>query len=245
MARILKEDYHITSPVLPLHDRPPTHFQPLDGAQQASFLSQLPETSAFSDALTSGKTYLLVSSTSWTADEDFSLLLNALVEYSQIASRRQVPHLLMLITGKGPQKQFYLNKIAQLEDSGQLSQITIKTAWLSNAEYASLLGSASLGISLHTSSSGVDLPMKVVDMFGAGLPVIGWSDFEAWPELVQEGVNGMGFKNQTQLVELLEMLFGGGGSELKDLKSGALKEGQRRWDDEWNPIAGKLLGLCA
>jgi beta-1,4-mannosyltransferase len=82
-------------------------------------------------------------------------------------------------------------------------------------------------------------------MFGAGLPVIGWSDFEAWPELVQEGVNGMGFKNQTQLVELLEMLFGGGGSELKDLKSGALKEGQRRWDDEWNPIAGKLLGLCA
>lgn len=246
MARVLREEWRITTPIIPLHDRPAAHFQPLTERQRLAFLSKLPLTAPCVEELDRGRKKLLVSSTSWTRDEDFSLLLDALVRYSDQAtlSRPRLPDLLVIITGKGPEKEYYERRISVLENDKKLERVTVRTAWLSTEDYASLLGAADLGVSLHTSSSGVDLPMKVVDMFGAGLPVVGWSQYEAWPELVTEGVNGRGFTSREQLVDALVDLLGDGGGALRVLKAGALKEGQRRWDEEWESIAGKLLGLC-
>jgi beta-1,4-mannosyltransferase len=96
------------------------------------------------------------------------------------------------------------------------------------------------------SSSGVDLPMKVVDMFGSGLPVVGYSGYESWSELVRERENGRGFRTSEELGRLLVELFGESGQEtqLEILRCGAVKEGKRRWDDEWDEVAGRVLGLC-
>lgn len=247
MARSLREKHNIPSPILPLHDRPSSHFRPLTLQQRAEFLSRLPETADKAAAILSGSTCLLVSSTSWTADEDFSLLLDALVEYSSVASRftsTSLPDILAIITGKGPQQAHYHQLISRLNSQNKLDKVTVITAWLSTADYASLLGAADVGVSLHVSSSGLDLPMKVVDMFGAGLPVLGWSKFDAWSELVREGVNGKGFGSAQELARLLVLLLVGDRTELRHLKQGALREGEKRWDDEWDPVVGKLLGLC-
>ncbi|KAL8789137.1 MAG: hypothetical protein Q9195_006957 [Heterodermia aff. obscurata] len=239
MAQVLQRDYGLSNNVLPLHDRPASYFRPVTRETKLAILRSLSETANFADSIEAGKSSLLVSSTSWTPDEDFGVLLDALVQYSHLAmtSHPYLPEVLVVVTGKGPLKDHFLAQIAMLKSQDKLEMITFKTAWLSLEDYAGLLAAADVGVSLHKSTSGVDLPMKVVDMFGAGLPVVGWSDFEAWAELVKEGVNGRGFKTAAELQSILMELLSGQGNELQTLKEGAIREGSRRWGDEWDPIA--------
>ncbi|PMD47842.1 glycosyltransferase family 33 protein [Hyaloscypha variabilis F] len=248
MAKQLRnKPYNIRCPIFTLHDRPAAIFQPISSpSARLSFLKKLPETAKPADDIMAGKIKLLVSSTSWTPDEDFNLLLSALCTYSSNPTNKSLPPILAIITGKGPQKQLYLDRIATLTSNDKLTNITILTAWLSAEDYATLLACADLGVCLHMSSSGVDLPMKVVDMFGAGLPVVGYGTYESWGELVKEGVNGRGFKTSGELASVLEELFDRKmeGRELERLRAGAREEGKRRWDEEWDSVAGRVLGLC-
>ena len=58
--------------------------------------------------------------------------------------------------------------------------------WLpSYQQYQNLLGAADLGLSFHLSSSGLDFPMKIVDMLASELPVIAYR-FPSLSELIDE-----------------------------------------------------------
>lgn len=243
MGRVLRPLLGGSCSIRTLHDRPAQIFQPGDEQRRLTFLQKYSTIAAHYDALAGGTARLLVSSTSWTPDEDFSIFLDALCQYAESTTTDigELPELIVVITGKGPQKQHYLDTIARLGSQGVLAGVHIYTDWLSFQQYADLLAAADLGISLHTSSSGVDLPMKVVDMFGAGLPVLGWGDFAAWPELVTENVDGRSFKSADEMALALRELLRPCTSSLTTLKSGALQQSKRRWDDEWDPVMGALF----
>ncbi|KAI1660694.1 glycosyltransferase family 33 protein [Daldinia decipiens] len=237
-----KAPYSVKAPILVLHDRPASLFQPLESSvDRRDFLEKLPETREFASNILAGQTKLIVSSTSWTPDEDFSLLLDALVTYAKDESAHPI---IAIITGRGPQKAAYEEKIQNLLEAGKLPNIRILTAWLTMEDYAKLLSCADLGICLHMSSSGVDLPMKVVDMFGSGLPVAAYSGYESFSELVKEGINGCGFETADELATTLTRLLGEEGSrELQTLRRGAKNESDLRWDEEWDRVLARVLGL--
>lgn len=188
-----------------------------------------------------GRPALLISSTSWTEDEDFSVLLKALEDYERyIDEGVTLPSLVCVITGKGPLKDYYNGLINKLH----FKHIQICTPWLEAEDYPLLLGSADLGVCLHKSSSGLDLPMKVVDMFGCCLPVCAIY-FECLHELVKHDENGLIFRDSNELAEQLKMLFLGFPTlegKLHTFRKNLRASKQLRWDESWDQTVLPLLG---
>uniref|UniRef100_A0A3B4ZFQ0 Chitobiosyldiphosphodolichol beta-mannosyltransferase n=1 Tax=Stegastes partitus TaxID=144197 RepID=A0A3B4ZFQ0_9TELE len=229
-----------------LYDRPPSIFREMPLKLQHGLFMRLAdlEKSVFSvrDAadgavtLRTNRPALLISSTSWTEDEDFSILLKALQEYRG-ENFTNFPLLSVFLcvfffSGKGPQKEHYKKII----DSLRLDHVKICTPWLEAEDYPVLLGSADLGVCLHKSSSGLDLPMKVVDMFGCCLPVCAIS-FKCLHELVKHEENGLIFRDSAELAQQLQSLLSDFPSS--DGRLGAFRRNLRtsrgqRWDDNWD-----------
>jgi beta-1,4-mannosyltransferase len=253
-----------------VHDCPPALFQPLSCDDQHELLVRLhdqlcracpPEWYNGLDAphqtlLTErvgttctprrGRPALITSSTSWTPDEDFGILLETATELDEeIWASQSSLRILFVVTGKGPQKEHYLERISKLN----LRNVVIHTLWLAPADYPKLLACADLGISLHTSTSGIDLPMKVLDLFGCGVPVCAL-DFECLSELVVDDVNGQTFATSRELQEKLMKLL----QPLNDTTTafaphsfGDLArysqslQGRRRWSENWQENAKPTL----
>eukprot|EP01041_Mallomonas_annulata_P004887 gene4887-9746_t len=195
-------------------------------------------------SLRTDRAAVVVSSTSWTAEEDFSLLLEAAMILDQTL------WVVILVTGKGAMKEAFEEEV-RVKVGPRLRLVAIRTLWLEPEEYPLLMGLADVGVSLHASTSGLDLPMKVLDMFGSGVPVLALA-FPCLHELIQHNHNGLIFTDANQLAEQLSRLLladvdhpqegsgSGGGrpgeseseSELNVLRECVRRE-QRSWDEVW------------
>ncbi len=186
---------------------------------------------------------LLVTSTSWTPDEDFDLLLDALSRVDAAVAQRAssaFPELRVVISGEGPLKQFYESKIAAI----RLRRIQIRTVWLSPEDYPLLLRCADLGLCFHRSSSRVDLPMKIADMLGSGLPVMAFDYGPCLAERLRHGENGLVFADAAELAAQIVDLFKDfpePAGLLGSLRRNVARSREPRWEDEWRACAWPAL----
>ena len=77
-----------------------------------------------------------MSSTSWSPDEDFSIFWDALAAYDRSPAR--LPRVVVVVTGKGPLKQQFLDAVA----AQRFSRVLATTAWLPARDYAAILFAA-------------------------------------------------------------------------------------------------------
>jgi beta-1,4-mannosyltransferase len=221
-------------------DRPAGTFRRLSAAERSVVRAGV--FSRVGLASRSPQPLLVVSPTSWTADEDFDLLLEA--------ARRLDAHFLgsgldsraspgteahrpvvVLLTGRGPLRAEYERRIAQL----RLGSVVLSTAWLEPDEYPAVIAAADIGLCLHRSASGLDLPMKVMDFFGAGVPVCALDYGPCLAEAVRHGDNGLLFLDAPQLAaDLARLASGALGEETAErLRAGAARAGSSTWEAGW------------
>lgn len=296
MRKDLIENHDIRCPIKVLYDKPPARFKRLSPRKKHNFFLKMQHSipefrSAFDDETLSvrstrftinmtnvandslvvygtNRPAIIMSSTSWTDDEDFGILLEALKSYDSTKTLRllgddfisnnescRLPDILCVVTGKGPLKAYYENLIKEYK----FQHVEIILPWFTAKDYPKMVASADLGVSLHLSSSGVDLPMKVVDMFGCGVPVLAYR-YEAIGELVKEDFYGLTFKSSNELCEKLVFLLkdfydnDNGPSNLGDGCSIPLARYRKNisrhflvshWEDNWNREAKPLIDkLC-
>lgn len=192
---------------------------------------------------------LIVYPTSWTADEDFSMLLEAASKCDEMISRHDqrdtdhpFTHLLIVITGQGPLRSRYEEEIAHLA----LEKVHLRTLWLAPEDYPLMLGAADLGLCCHRSSSGFDLPMKLADLMGAGVPVLALNYGACLAEQLREGENGLLFRNAEQLAGQLYELFKGfpAAPRLEKLRDNVQRLQPMRWSEGWKAEAAPIFAAC-
>jgi beta-1,4-mannosyltransferase len=181
---------------------------------------------------------LLVCPTSWSHDEDISVLLHALDLWDTgwDTGGDPRPALEVVITGRGPGRETFESELS----SRSWKRSRVSTRWFSHGDYARLLACADLGLCLHRSTSGVDLPMKLADFAAAGLPACA---LDYGPVLGEAPAPGamLRFGSAAELAGCWNEAFGlEGGLDAVRRAAAVPVEG---WEDAWQRVAAPHLGL--
>ena len=242
LAEFLKSRFGLKNTSV-LYDRPASIFAPMSHADRERYRQALLTRLGIHSALVG----LIVCPTSWTEDEDFDVVIEGVRRledrirgWEASGPARRFPDLAILVTGDGQRRTEFERRFAGLP----ARRVHLRARWLEPEDYPRVVGSADLGLCLHRSSSGLDIPMKVADMFGAGVPVCALDYGATLAERVRHGSNGLLFSTAEQLANVLFDLFEtfpAPDQTLERLRTGARKSSRMSWDEGWVREAQPVL----
>lgn len=176
----------------------------------------------------------IIAPTSWGTDEDFSLLADAALLCDKAELR-----LTFVITGNGEQRAVFERRVAAMV----LRHVSIATKWFPHDAYPHALASADLGLSLHRSASGADIPMKIPEMLACGVPVCAFDCGPALREQLRDGQDGLLFSNALELAAILQSLCARWphAPELDRLRASVRAYHRPSWNDEWDRRARPII----
>ena len=224
------------APVAVLRDRPAARFVALEPAERRVTRRRLVD----SLGLRGREPAIVISPTSWTRDEDFDLLLAAVQRCEALAQERPFPEMLLLLTGRGARRAAFEAQAAALPGR----RIHVRTAWLEPDDYPRVLAAADLGLCLHRSASGLDLPMKIADLHGAGLPVCALDYGPCLDEMLRHEETGLRFADADTLARQWLTLLAGfpaATPELDRLRANVEKARGATWRAGWEAEAREIL----
>ena len=226
-----------------LYDRPASIFAPMERVDRERYRQALMARLGIHSTLVG----FVVCPTSWTEDEDFDVVIDGVLRLEdrirgwEAANRtRRFPDLVILVTGDGQRRIEFERRFAGLP----ARRVHLRARWLEPEDYPRVVGSADLGLCLHRSSSGLDIPMKIADMFGAGVPVCALDYGATLAERVRHGSNGLLFSTAEQMANVLFDLFETFPSDdqlFERLRTGARKSARMSWDEGWIREAQPVL----
>jgi beta-1,4-mannosyltransferase len=233
------------SSVVLLRDYAPDFFKPMQPPDQVLGKVRSHETLTlptwFYDARhrRTPNTLALISATSWTADDDYSMVVEALQQLDvRIRDEERDFNVWLLVTGKGESRQRFEDHVAEAKLS---PRVQVSTHYFQSfSVYAAMLSLFDAGLCVHRSSSGLDLPMKCVDMFGAGLPVFAL-EYPALAELVDTR-SGWIFSSAGQLADQWWATLSLPEDAAAKRRHVAARRRDERWAVQWNVALSTRLG---
>lgn len=244
LAEWLHRHWRIRATVV--YDRPTGRFAPPADDAAAALWQRLSNDLR----LGASRIPLVVCPTSWTPDEDFDLLLEALERADRaLAAEPQraassTPALAVLLTGRGELRAAFEQRLARRD----LHHLAVRTVWLEPGDYPVLIGMADAGLCLHQSASGLDLPMKLADFRGAGVPVMVFDYGPVLSEVLTSAHEGALFHEPGQLAQWLVALARHspeGALELTEARRWLTDHPPTRWEAEWMAALPQLRPRAA